>query len=234
MIGLLILLNVAWFLSTRKILGASSNLNAAEIINQTNQIRIKNGLLPLEQNQVLEQAAQNKAESMIQAGQFQHSYLGQNNQLVEPWQFFTDLDYQYLYAGENLAKDFSTTESLINAWLESPGHRANLLSDRYTQVGISIVEGPYLGENNSVLVVQFLGTPIPTDLQQVEISDPNNFFSTALIEQKNKLFDTLGSYPSELFLTSTFILALILLRLELQISHKHNATSPASKHWYSK
>ena len=50
---------------------------------------------------------------------------------ASPWSFFKNVGYRYLYAGENLARDFGDSASVVNAWMNSPTHRDNLLSGRY-------------------------------------------------------------------------------------------------------
>ena len=65
-----------------------------------------------------------------------------------------------MYAGENLARDFSDSSSAVNAWMQSTKHRDNILQSQYTDVGFAIKEGVLQGKP-TVIVVQLFGTPDP-------------------------------------------------------------------------
>ena len=66
--------------------------------------------------------------------------------------------YNYVYAGENLAKDFGNTSRLMDAWMASPTHRENIVSSKYSEIGLAVVPGTLQGQE-TVLVVQFFGAP---------------------------------------------------------------------------
>jgi len=76
---------------------------------------------------------------------------------TEPWDFFLREGYVYKYAGENLARDFTNPESAVAAWMASPSHRDNLLSSKYEEIGIAVVEGDLSGQDTT-LIVQLFGT----------------------------------------------------------------------------
>ena|SRR5258708_2523264 len=76
---------------------------------------------------------------------------------TEPWAFFVAANYNYKYAGENLARDFGDPASAVNAWMASPTHRANILSPNYKETGIGVVEGSLAGADTTI-IVQFFGT----------------------------------------------------------------------------
>lgn len=69
-------------------------------------------------------------------------------------------DYHYLVIGENLALgNFDTNQAVIDAWMASEGHRANILDPRYVDIGISAIKGTY--KDDSVwVIVQHFGLPI--------------------------------------------------------------------------
>jgi hypothetical protein len=75
-----------------------------------------------------------------------------------PWQWISASGYQYQYAGENLAVRFINSTDVINAWMESPTHRANIVKPVYTQIGVGVAEGMYQGQP-ATYVVQYFGTP---------------------------------------------------------------------------
>ena len=148
------------------VLGIISSVTAEELIDLTNQVRLENGLSALELNSDLTQAATQKAADMIAKNYWAHtSPDGQT-----PWYFFKDAGYQYLYAGENLARDFLDSGSVIEAWLSSPTHKDNLLSNRYQDIGIAVIHDTFQGQE-TVLVVQLFGTQasatLPARLGQI-------------------------------------------------------------------
>ncbi len=76
---------------------------------------------------------------------------------TKPWSFFIDAGYNYRYAGENLARDFADPASAVEAWMASPTHKENILSSKYKDIGIAVVEGELAGVETT-LIVQFFGT----------------------------------------------------------------------------
>lgn len=128
---------------------------SANIIMQVNQERERAGLPGLNENELLNQAALMKAQDMIDKDYFSHT----SPEDVSPWHWLEQAPYQYKYAGENLAMDFSSAESAHRAWMKSETHRENILSDRYMEIGVAVVEGTI--ENHQTRVaVQFFGTPL--------------------------------------------------------------------------
>ena len=74
---------------------------------------------------------------------------------TQPWKFFTDAGYKYRYAGENLARDFSDASTAVEAWMASPTHRDNVLSSKYKDIGIAVVEGDLAGVDTTIIVELF-------------------------------------------------------------------------------
>ena len=77
---------------------------------------------------------------------------------TQPWTFIKNAGYKYSVAGENLAKDFGDTGSMVEAWMASATHRANILHQRYVDTGIAVVNGKLQGVETT-LVVQMFGAP---------------------------------------------------------------------------
>lgn len=144
------------------VLGIASSITAEDLIDLTNQKRQDNGLTQLEINPNLTSAAMQKAADMINKNYWAHT----SPEGRTPWAFFKEVDYQYLYAGENLARDFLDPQSVINAWMKSPTHRDNILSSRYQDVGIVVVHDTFQGQPTT-LVVQFFGTQVGSALPSV-------------------------------------------------------------------
>ena len=126
------------------------------LIDLTNDNRQLYNLSPLARNPILEAAAQEKASDMARFSYFAHiSPTG-----ITPWYWFTKSGYRFIYAGENLAVNFSDSSVVSQAWMNSPGHRANILNQQFTEIGIATAEGIYQGRP-TVFVAQFFGRPAP-------------------------------------------------------------------------
>jgi len=123
--------------------------------NFINQSRKAIGEPALVVSQKLNQAAQLKAENMVQNQYFSHT----SPTGITPWYWFSQVGYSYKYAGENLAIGFFDSKEVYDAWLNSPSHRANILNPKYTEVGTAILGG--FGPNNSIVVVQEFGSQLP-------------------------------------------------------------------------
>lgn len=124
------------------------------IVDITNVNREANAAGTLAENPVLQGAAQKKAEDMATKGYFAH-YAPDG---TSPWYWFKLMGYAYSYAGENLAVNFVDSRDVVDAWMNSPKHRENIVNANYTEIGIGIAEGMYQGQR-AVFVVQFFGRP---------------------------------------------------------------------------
>lgn len=135
-----------------------SNMLATVISNSlvdiTNEDRVENGLRTLTPDPVLARAAQLKADDMAAKSYFAHT----SPEGVTPWHWLAQAGYTFSYAGENLAVNFSDSVDVGEAWMNSPGHRANILNGRFTEIGIATAEGVYEGKA-TIFVVQFFGKP---------------------------------------------------------------------------
>lgn len=138
-----------------QILGYASNIAPEEIVRLTNMERKAQGLPEVYLDSKLSAAAAQKAADMVAHDYWAHvSPLG-----TQPWYFVTNSGYAYKYAGENLARDFADPQSVVKAWMNSPTHRDNLLSSRYQDIGIAVIDGQ-LGGRDTTLVVQMFGTKL--------------------------------------------------------------------------
>jgi len=123
------------------------------IISLTNNERAVQGVGQLSMNATLTLAAQAKAEDMARKGYFSHV----SPEGDQPWKWFGEAGYDYAYAGENLAIRFYDSGDVVTAWMNSPGHRQNILKGTYQDIGIGIASGVYQGEQTT-FIVQFFGT----------------------------------------------------------------------------
>jgi len=131
----------------------ASPINASDLIASTNTEREELGLSPLVPNHKLTQAALAKAQDILKNGYFAHT-----TPYGKPfYQWIEDEQYHYLYAGENLAIDFSTNEGVMAAWMESPRHRANITNEHYSEIGIVTLRGEW-NEHETTVAVQMFGS----------------------------------------------------------------------------
>lgn len=136
-----------------EVLGYASNISINDLLKETNSRRTASGVHSLVLNDQLSMAASAKAKDM-----FSDQYWAHNSPKGrDPWDFIVEAGYSYLFAGENLARDFGSSKGVVDAWMSSASHRENLLSDRYQDVGFAVVNGKY-GNNETTLVVQMFGT----------------------------------------------------------------------------
>ncbi|HKX73049.1 MAG TPA: CAP domain-containing protein [Candidatus Saccharimonadales bacterium] len=140
---------------TRKeVLAYATSMSIGDLLAASNQSRAASGLGGLALNGKLNNGAQAKANDMINKNYWSHNAPDG----TQPWQFFTGHGYLYQKAGENLAYGFDTSGQVIDAWMNSAGHRANLLGN-FKDVGFGIASGPtYQGTENTVIVA-FYGIP---------------------------------------------------------------------------
>ena len=141
------------------ILGFASNIFVEEIVTVTNAYRLENGLSGLSFDPALSQAAREKAEDMFADDYWAH--IAPDG--TKPWFFITNSGYDYVYAGENLAKDFQKSDAVVVAWMESPTHRQNILNERFEDIGVAVVNGTLDGYETT-LVVQMFGCKPPEAL----------------------------------------------------------------------
>lgn len=126
------------------------------VISWTNAERKTNGLPALAENALLDRAATLKLDDMFGEQYFNH---------VSPAGFGPDHwvggeGYKYIVIGENLALgNFENDKALVQAWMESPGHRANILNSRYQEIGVAVGRGIFEGRS-TWLAVQVFGLPL--------------------------------------------------------------------------
>ena len=120
----------------------------------TNSARTADKLPTLTMDPLLQAAAQEKANDMAAKGYFAHT----SPTGVTPWYWFTNVGYYFSYAGENLAVNFSDSQDVTTAWLNSPEHRANILDAHFTQIGMAVAQGTYNGQS-ATYVVELFGAP---------------------------------------------------------------------------
>lgn len=143
----------------RNVLGFATDISFEKLLQLTNQEREKNQLPPLQYNEQLSRAANQKGKDMFAKNYWAH----RSPDGRTPWDFILNANYKYEYAGENLAKNFLFSQAVIDAWMNSPTHRDNVLKKEYSEVGFAIVNGVLNGEETT-LVVQMFAKPMGSQL----------------------------------------------------------------------
>ncbi|HSX47376.1 MAG TPA: CAP domain-containing protein, partial [Patescibacteria group bacterium] len=139
------------------VLGSSQDFSRSTLLQDTNEDRISNGQTKLRFNGLLNSAAQAKAEDLASNNYWAHiSTTGKT-----PWNFITNSGYYYQKAGENLAYGFGSANDVVQAWLNSPEHKDNMLNKDFEDVGFGIAESNnYLGHGPKVIVVAEYAEPV--------------------------------------------------------------------------
>jgi len=122
--------------------GGTTSVLAAEreVAALVNKQRAANGLAPLTLSEELCSGARMKSQDMRDKGYFDHT----SPTYGDPFDMMTSLGISYSTAGENIAMGYTTAEAVVNAWMNSPGHRANILSGDFTSIGVGYVaDGNY-------------------------------------------------------------------------------------------
>ena len=130
-----------------------ADVTKTSLIQLTNLARQEFGVLPLTENEKLDQAAYSKAIDILEKDYFAHN----SPQGITPWFWFEKADYDYRYAGENLAIGFFESEEVNQAWLDSASHKKNIINENYNEIGIAVVKGEFEGTETTV-VVQLFGS----------------------------------------------------------------------------
>jgi hypothetical protein len=128
----------------------------------TNEERQSQNLLALNTNPILNKAAAMKANDMATNGYFAHT----SPDGKTPWYWLAQVGYKYQYAGENLAINFTDSKDVTNAWMNSPTHRANIVKDKYTEVGTGVATGMYEGKE-TVFVAQVYANPLVKEVEPI-------------------------------------------------------------------
>ncbi|NOU64882.1 LysM peptidoglycan-binding domain-containing protein [Paenibacillus sp. LMG 31461] len=115
---------------------------ASQVVTLVNQERTKAGLKPLTSNSALTAMALDKAKDMYNNGYFDHT----SPTYGSPFDMMSSYGIPYSYAGENIAKGQQTPDAVMTAWMNSSGHRANILSPNYTQIGVGYYNGEWVQE----------------------------------------------------------------------------------------
>lgn len=172
-----------------QVLGKTTNISPQVLLLLTNTYRQQQRLRSLSMQDSLSKAAMRKGTYMLE-----HNYWAHNApDGTTPWVFIKQAGYEYTYAGENLARGFTTSEEIVDAWIASPSHRENMLSHNYEDVGFAVLEGKLLGEDTT-LVVEMFGSTHVLALEKINAQVP--------VVQKTQVGTVLPSVTSHSFIDS--------------------------------
>lgn len=116
-------------------LGSNVASYEAEVVRLVNEVRKQNGLSPVRENWELSRVARYKSQDMKDKRYFSHT----SPTYGTPFQMMRAFGLSYRSAGENIAMGYSTPQAVMNGWMNSSGHRANILNSSYTQIGVGYV-----------------------------------------------------------------------------------------------
>lgn len=172
-----------------------ADITKSTLLNMLNQTRNSMGINALSENNLLDQAAQLKAQDMVENEYFNHiSPTG-----TTPWYWFLKAGYNYKYAGENLAIGFYDSKEVFDAWMNSATHKKNMLNSAYTEVGTAVLSG--FGQNNAIVVVQLFGAPNKAKVSANNTTEPKPEIKEEVVTEKETATKT--EIQTEKVLSST-------------------------------
>ncbi|MBR3162781.1 MAG: SH3 domain-containing protein [Clostridia bacterium] len=131
------------------IVASQMNTDEQEVFNLINKQRTENGLQALNNDNEVQRVARIKAQDMVNNNYFSHQSLTYGS----PFDMLKSFKISYKYAGENIAAN-SSNSGAVTAWMNSSGHRSNILNSSYNYTGIGVVSSPKYGK---MYVQMFIG-----------------------------------------------------------------------------
>lgn len=131
---------------------ADTDITVQHVVDLMNAYRAEQSLPPLHVDSSLTRAAEARMREMEDGGWWSH----ESPEGTSPFAWIP-IDYDYVYAAENLAAGFETAPILVQSWMESPGHRANIMAAQYADCGIAIIDGSTKGPANGKSIVVMFG-----------------------------------------------------------------------------
>ncbi|MCD6149466.1 hypothetical protein J7J13_01625 [bacterium] len=160
----------------------AKEITAENVIELVNKERKSIGLDILTENYQLSRAAQEKSEDMISNNYFAHT----SPNGLTPWHWIEKNEYDYIYAGENLAINFSSAENQHKAWMESLEHRKNIINSNYKEIGVAVKKGNINGKE-AVVTVQIFGA---REAGAIVLSQTGEIKSNAKSESDSLIYET--------------------------------------------
>jgi uncharacterized protein YkwD len=137
-------------------LAYATEMSRQSLLSSTNSQRSNYGKSQLTISEQLNSAAQAKANDMVSRNYWSHN----TPDGKEPWVFINSSGYSYFKAGENLAYGFSTSDTTVNGWMNSPSHKENLLDTDFSEVGFGYANSSdFNNSGQETVVVAMYGKP---------------------------------------------------------------------------
>ncbi|MBW3569304.1 CAP domain-containing protein [Candidatus Parcubacteria bacterium] len=139
-----------------QVLNYSTGINDISLLETTNQARQNSGSAELKLSEMLDKAAQAKAEDMASKNYWSHI----TPEGEQPWNFIERSGYSYSFASENLAYGFASSNDTVKGWLNSPNHAQAMLDSKVSEVGFGIARSPdFQGKGPETIVVAMYASP---------------------------------------------------------------------------
>lgn len=219
------------------ILGFAKDITVDRILVLVNSERGKENLPSLTLKPELTIAATKKGADMFDKNYWAHiSPTG-----TTPWQFITDSGYQYVYAGENLAKSFDNSDEVVKAWMNSSTHRANIMKKEYTDIGLAVMNGRLNGEETTLVVQEFgartstaqtnaqiasgkieISPTVAVDYKPLLAGSPDKQSSGSFLNSISKMQKTVSLVIAELMLLALFIDSIYIWKHQILRVSGHN------------
>ena len=148
---------------------AADDISKESVVAEINRQRADWGLAPLRIDDRLDLAAEDRIADMVAIGYWGH----QCPEGHSPFVTLESHDYRHRIAGENLAAGYETTMILVQSWMESPGHRANILSSEFSDIGVALIEGGTTRRMSGRSVVVIFARELDEDARKQATSSPH-------------------------------------------------------------
>ncbi|HEX7154525.1 MAG TPA: CAP domain-containing protein [Thermoanaerobaculia bacterium] len=133
---------------------STASLAAEALVASMNRERAAHGLGPLRLNSKLSLAAEDRVDDMVAKRYFDHV----SPDGINPFTWVEKRGYRYRAIGENLATGFNSADAVVGNWMRSPGHRQNILTKNFDEIGIAVTTGGPVRPYRGPLVVALYGT----------------------------------------------------------------------------
>lgn len=160
----ILLISLVLFLPSTDFFSSITANRLASLINQERQSR---NLPALAMNDSLNSVAGLKVNDMAEKNYFEHT----SPAGISPWYWFRQIGYNYVFAGENLAMGFTETDTVFQAWMNSPSHRDNILNPNFKEMGLAVGTGN-IQDRQETLAVLVFGKPAQSTKTQVAQNTP--------------------------------------------------------------
>jgi uncharacterized protein YkwD len=135
----------------------ATEITRESVVAEMNVRRTATGLPLLRENGRLTAAAEDRMRDMEEQAYWAHNSPDGRS----PFEWLRPRGYEFSYAGENLAAGFETAEVLVDGWMESKGHRDNILSPLYSECGVAVIDGATTGKQTGRSIVVMFARPRP-------------------------------------------------------------------------